>query len=209
MPDSIKLLSTPRFRPFFLTQLAGAFNDNLYKNGLTIFIAFQAASVSQEESNTLVNIAAGLFILPFFLFSPIAGQLADKHEKSMLIRRIKLLEIAIMLLGAAAFMLQSPAMLVAILFLMGTQSALFGPVKYSLLPQALRPAELVGGNAMVEFGTFIAILSASTSSVSATTRLQSPWSRPPVWATGRVAAYPRSAPVIPNLGLVSISRGKC
>ncbi|MFZ9036485.1 MAG: MFS transporter [Gammaproteobacteria bacterium] len=158
MPDSIKLLSTPRFRPFFLTQLAGAFNDNLYKNGLTIFIAFQAASVSQEESNTLVNIAAGLFILPFFLFSPIAGQLADKHEKSMLIRRIKLLEIAIMLLGAAAFILQSPAMLVAILFLMGTQSALFGPVKYSLLPQALRPAELVGGNAMVEFGTFIAIL---------------------------------------------------
>ena len=158
MPDSIKLLSTPRFRPFFLTQLAGAFNDNLYKNGLTIFIAFQAASVSQEESNTLVNIAAGLFILPFFLFSPIAGQLADKYEKSMLIRRIKLLEIAIMLLGAAAFMLQSPAMLVAMLFLMGTQSTLFGPVKYSLLPQALKPAELVGGNAMVEFGTFIAIL---------------------------------------------------
>jgi len=158
MPDSIKLLSSQRFRPFFLTQLAGAFNDNLYKNGLTIFIAFQAASLSQEDSNTLVNIAAGLFILPFFLFSPIAGQLADKHEKSMLIRRIKLLEIAIMLLGAVAFILHSPAMLVAILFLMGTQSALFGPVKYSLLPQALKPAELVGGNAMVEFGTFIAIL---------------------------------------------------
>ncbi len=158
MPDSIKLLSTQRFRPFFFTQLAGAFNDNLYKNGLTIFIAFQAASVSQEDSNALVNIAAGLFILPFFLFSPIAGQLADKYEKSMLIRRIKLLEIAIMLLGATAFILHSPAMLVAILFLMGTQSALFGPVKYSLLPQALKPGELVGGNAMVEFGTFIAIL---------------------------------------------------
>lgn len=158
MPDSIKLLSTRRFRPFFLTQLLGAFNDNLYKNGLTIFIAFQAASVSQQQSNTLVNIAAGLFILPFFLFSPIAGQLADKHEKSMLIRRIKLLEIVIMLLGGFAFVLQSPELLVAILFLMGTQSALFGPVKYSLLPQALKPAELVGGNAMVEFGTFIAIL---------------------------------------------------
>ncbi len=158
MPDSIKLLSTRRFRPFFLTQLLGAFNDNLYKNGLTIFITFQAASVSQQHSNTLVNIAAGLFILPFFLFSPIAGQLADKHEKSMLIRRIKLLEIAIMLLGATAFLLQSPSLLVAILFFMGTQSALFGPVKYSLLPQALKPAELVGGNAMVEFGTFIAIL---------------------------------------------------
>ena len=158
MPDSIRLLSTRRFRPFFLTQLLGAFNDNLYKNGLTIFIAFQAVNVTQEQSNTLVNSAAGLFILPYFLFSPIAGQLADKYEKSMLIRRVKLLEIAIMLLGLGAFVLQSPAMLVGILFLMGTQSALFGPVKYSLLPQALKPQELVGGNAMVEFGTFIAIL---------------------------------------------------
>ncbi|MCZ6578682.1 MAG: MFS transporter [Gammaproteobacteria bacterium] len=158
MPDSIRLLSSLRFRPFFLTQLLGAFNDNLYKNGLTIFIAFQAANISKDASNTLVNIAAGLFILPFFLFSPIAGQLADKFEKSMLIRRIKLLEIAIMLLGALSFMLQSVELLVAILFLMGTQSALFGPVKYSLLPQTLRPEELVGGNAMVEFGTFLAIL---------------------------------------------------
>ena len=158
MADSIKLLSTRRFRPFFLTQLLGAFNDNLYKNGLTIFIAFQVASVSQEESNTLVNIAAALFILPFFLFSAIAGQLADKHEKSMLIRRIKILEIGIMLLGATAFILQSPLFLVAILFLMGTQSALFGPVKYSLMPEALKAEELVGGNAMVEFGTFLAIL---------------------------------------------------
>ncbi|TNF86058.1 MAG: MFS transporter [Gammaproteobacteria bacterium] len=158
MPDSVKLLSTPRFRPFFLTQLAGAFNDNLYKNGLTIFIAFQAAGISQQESNTLVNIAAGLFILPFFLFSAIAGQLADKHEKSRLIRQIKLLEVAIMLLGALAFIFHSPIMLVAILFLMGTQSTLFGPVKYSLMPQALEPEELVSGNAMVEFGTFIAIL---------------------------------------------------
>jgi 1-acyl-sn-glycerol-3-phosphate acyltransferase len=158
MPDSIKLLSSRRFSPFFLTQLLGAFNDNLYKNGLTIFVAFQAATVSQQQSNTLVNIAAGLFILPFFLFSPIAGQLADKYEKSLLIRRIKLLEILIMLLGACAFLLQSPVLLIAILFLMGTQSTLFGPVKYSLLPQALKPQELVGGNAMVEFGTFIAIL---------------------------------------------------
>ena len=158
MPDSIKLLLTRRFRPFFLTQLLGAFNDNLYKNGLTVFIAFQAANVSQQQSNSLVNIAAGLFILPFFLFSPIAGQLADKHEKSMLIRRIKLLEIMIMLLGGIAFLMQSLELLVAILFLMGTQSALFGPVKYSLLPQALKPGELVGGNALIGFGTFIAIL---------------------------------------------------
>ena len=158
MPDSIKLLSSRRFGPFFLTQLLGAFNDNLFKNGLTIFIAFQAATISQQQSNTLVNIAAGLFILPFFLFSPIAGQLADKYEKAMLIRRIKLLEIGIMLLGAFAFLMQNHVMLIAILFLMGTQSTLFGPVKYSLLPQALEPEELVGGNALVEFGTFLAIL---------------------------------------------------
>ena len=158
MPDSMKLLGSRRFLPFFLTQLLGAFNDNLFKNGLTILIAFQAASISQESSNALVNIAAGLFILPFFLFSPIAGQLADKFEKAMLIRRIKLLEILIMLLGAVAFVIGSAEMLIGILFLMGTQSALFGPVKYSLLPQALKDQELVGGNALVEFGTFLAIL---------------------------------------------------
>jgi 1-acyl-sn-glycerol-3-phosphate acyltransferase len=158
MPDSIKLLKRRRFLPFFLTQLLGAFNDNLYKNGLTIFIAFQALNMTQGSSNTLVNVAAGLFILPFFLFSPIAGQLADKFEKSMLIRRIKLLEVFVMLLGALAFYLQDTWLLIAILFLMGTQSSLFGPVKYSLLPQALQPEELIGGNAMVEFGTFLAIL---------------------------------------------------
>ena len=158
MSDSMKLLGKRRFLPFFLTQLLGAFNDNLFKNGLTILIAFQAANISQESSNTLVNIAAGLFILPFFLFSPIAGQLADKLEKAMLIRRIKILEILIMLLGAFAFVIESAEMLIGILFLMGTQSALFGPVKYSLLPQALKEQELVGGNALVEFGTFLAIL---------------------------------------------------
>ena len=158
MSDSMKLLGSRRFLPFFVTQLLGAFNDNLFKNGLTILIAFQAASISQDSSNMLVNIAAGLFILPFFLFSSLAGQLADKFEKAMLIRRIKLLEIAIMLLGAIAFYLQHTTLLVAILFLMGTQSSLFGPVKYSLLPQALKDEELVGGNALVEFGTFLAIL---------------------------------------------------
>ena len=158
MPDSINLLKSRRFLPFFLTQFLGAFNDNLYKNGLTIFIAFKAVDMTQGSSNTLVNIAAGLFILPFFLFSPIAGQLADKYEKSFLIRRVKQLEILIMLFAAVAFYLQNPGLLIAILFLMGTQSSLFGPVKYSLLPQTLHSEELVGGNAMVEFGTFMAIL---------------------------------------------------
>jgi 1-acyl-sn-glycerol-3-phosphate acyltransferase len=165
MPESVRLLKSKRFLPFFLTQLLGAFNDNLYKNGLTIFIVFQAANISKDASNALVNIAAALFILPFFLFSPIAGQLADKFEKSILIQRIKILEIGIMLLAGIAFYLQSPVLLIVILFLMGTQSALFGPVKYSLLPQALEPKELVGGNAMVEFGTFLAILMGLIASV--------------------------------------------
>lgn len=156
--QSIHLLGKNRFLPFFLTQFLGALNDNLYKNGLTVFIAFQSVAISQAESNNLVNIAAGLFILPFFLFSTIAGQLADKYEKSKLIARIKLLEICIMLFAGLAFYLNSMSMLIGLLFLMGTQSALFGPVKYSLLPQVLRDEELIGGNAMVEFGTFIAIL---------------------------------------------------
>ena len=165
MPESVRLLKSKRFLPFFLTQLLGAFNDNLYKNGLAISIVFQAANISKDTCNALVNIAAALFILPFFLFSPIAGQLADKFEKSILIQRIKLLEIGIMSLAAIAFYLQSPILLIVILFLMGTQSALFGPVKYSLLPQALESKELVGGNAMVEFGTFLAILMGLIASV--------------------------------------------
>jgi len=155
---SIDLLGKRRFLPFFLTQFFGALNDNLYKNGLTVFIAFQSASISQSESNDLVNIAAGLFILPFFLFSTIAGQLADKYEKSYLISRIKILEIIIMLFAGLAFYLNSMTLLIGLLFLMGTQSALFGPIKYSLLPQVLKGDELIGGNALVQFGTFVAIL---------------------------------------------------
>lgn len=154
----MKLLNQKRFLPFFVTQLLGALNDNLYKNGLTVFIAFQTASLTQADSNNLVNIAAGLFILPFFLFSTLAGQLADKYEKSAFICKIKLLEVGIMLLASLAFYLQSITMLIGLLFLMGSQSALFGPVKYALLPQVLKDEELVGGNALVEFGTFMAIL---------------------------------------------------
>jgi MFS family permease len=155
---SIQLLGRRRFLPFFLTQFAGALNDNLYKNGLTVFIAYQSVAIDQSQSNLLVNMAAGLFILPFFLFSGIAGQLADKLEKSHLIRRIKLLEVGIMLFAGLAFYLQSMTLLIGLLFLMGTQSALFGPVKYSLLPQVLQEDELVGGNALVQSGTFLAIL---------------------------------------------------
>jgi len=152
------LLKQRRFGPFFLTQFLGAFNDNVFKNALVILIAFQAAFSSGYDSNTLINLSAGLFILPFFLFSATAGQLADKYEKSTLIRRIKVLEILIMCGAAIGFYLNNIALLIGLLFLMGTQSTLFGPVKYGILPQHLREEELMGGNGMVEMGTFLAIL---------------------------------------------------
>ncbi len=154
--NEFTLLKERRFLPFFITQFLGAFNDNVFKNALIILIAFQAANPAQ--SNLLINASAGLFILPFFLFSATAGQLADKYEKSHLMRWIKLLEIVIMLGAAAAFVLNSMSLLIGLLFLMGMQSTLFGPVKYSILPQHLKPEELVGGNGWVEMATFLAIL---------------------------------------------------
>lgn len=156
--SQFSLLKLRRFGPFFLTQFFGAFNDNLYKNALIILIAFRVAGGEPGDSNTLINLSAGLFILPFFLFSATAGQLADKYEKSRYIRRVKLMEIAIMTVAAVAFDLGSMSLLIGVLFLMGTQSTLFGPVKYGILPQHLRAAELIGGNGMVEMGTFVAIL---------------------------------------------------
>ena len=152
------LLRQRRFLPFFLTQFFGAFNDNVYKNALVVLITFQAARYTEMSAGVLVNLAAGLFILPFFLFSATAGQLADKFEKSHLMRLIKLAEIGIMGLAATAFALDSLTLMLATLFLMGAQSSLFGPVKYAILPQHLAETELVGGNALVESGTFVAIL---------------------------------------------------
>lgn len=156
--SQLDLLRLPRFAPYFVTQLLGAFNDNVFKNALVALITFSTIASSGANSASLVNIAAALFILPFFLFSALAGQLADKYEKSFLIRRIKLVEIAIMVLGAVAFLLQSLPMLLFVLFLMGCQSTFFGPIKYGILPQHLKETELVGGNAMVEMGTFLSIL---------------------------------------------------
>lgn len=151
------LLGKKRFLPFFITQALGAFNDNLFKNALLLFITFGGISAA-SDSALLTNIAAGLFILPFFLFSPVAGLIADKQEKSQLIRWVKLLEIAIMALAACAILVGNIWMMMSLLFLMGLQSAIFGPVKFALLPQHLKEQELVGGNALVEMGTFIAIL---------------------------------------------------
>jgi 1-acyl-sn-glycerol-3-phosphate acyltransferase len=156
--NEFTLLKQRRFLPFFVTQFLGAFNDNVFKNALIILIAFQAAGADASRSNFLINLCAGLFVLPFFLFSATAGQLCDKYEKSRYIRWVKLLEIAIMIGAAAGFLLNSVPLLVAMLFMMGFHSTLFGPAKYSIMPQHLKPEELVGGNAWVEMGTNLAIL---------------------------------------------------
>ena len=150
------LLGTRRFLPFFVTQLLGAFNDNIFKQSLILAILFKL-SVSADR-DLLVNLCALLFILPFFLFSALGGQFGEKFDKDALIRAIKLAEIVIMAVGATGFLLDNLYLMLAALFAMGTHSALFGPVKYSILPAALREQELVGGNALVEMGTFLAIL---------------------------------------------------
>ncbi len=160
MSDSsqFSLLGQRRFAPFFGTQFLGALNDNIFRNGLVILITFQGVSVLGMGHTVLANVAAFLFILPFFLFSATAGQLADKYEKSMLMQRIKLLEIGLMTLAAIALLSQQYAILLFVLFLMGCQSTLFGPVKYAYLPQKLHSDELIGGNALVESGTYVAII---------------------------------------------------
>src|SRR5574343_358790 len=149
------LLKTRRFLPFFLTQFLGAFNDNLFKNALVVLLTFQAASWTTIAPALLANLAAGIFILPFFLFSASAGQLADKYDKAGLTRLVKGLEIAIMLVALAGFVAHSLPVLFGALFLLGCHSTLFGPVKYALLPQHLREDELVGGNALGEAGTCV------------------------------------------------------
>ncbi|MGE8295401.1 MAG: MFS transporter [Pseudomonas sp.] len=150
------LLGKKRFLPFFVTQLLGAFNDNIFKQSLILAILFKLNT--GVDRDLLVNLCALLFILPFFLFSALGGQFGEKFAKDSLIRKIKAAEILIMLAGAAGVLLDNLPLMLAVLFAMGTQSALFGPVKYSILPQHLREEELVGGNALVEMGTFLAIL---------------------------------------------------
>lgn len=152
------LLGTRRFAPFFLTQFLGAFNDNLFKNALVVLLTFQAASWTALSPGLLANLAAGIFILPFFLFSATAGQLADKYDKALLARAVKWLEMLIMGVAALGFAWHSLPVLLVALFMLGLHSTLFGPVKYAILPQHLQADELIGGNAWVEAGTFVAIL---------------------------------------------------
>jgi len=156
--SQFRLLAERRFGPFFGVQFLGAMNDNLFKQALVILLAYQTTSFTAMSSDTLQNVAQALFVLPFFLFSATAGQLADKHEKSKLITVTVALELVIMVLGAVGLVSTNLAILLGALFLGGVQSALFGPVKYAILPQHLKEDELVGGNGLVEMGTSLAIL---------------------------------------------------
>lgn len=156
--NQFTLLKQRRFAPFFSTQFLGAFNDNIFRNGLIILLTFKGIEIFGLNASQIANVAGALFILPYFLFSAIAGQLADKFEKSFLIRSIKLLEILVMLFAATSLITQNYSSLLFILFLMGFQSSLFGPVKYAYIPQKLKTDELIGGNALVESGTYIAII---------------------------------------------------
>jgi 1-acyl-sn-glycerol-3-phosphate acyltransferase len=157
-PSQFSLLKQRRFAPFFWTQFLGAFNDNLFKTALIVILTYDALAWTTLSPSLLSNLIPGLFILPFVLLSATAGQIADKVEKSRLARYIKLLEIGIMLLAGVGWMTHTLWLLVAAVVGMGVHSTLFGPVKYAYLPQKLKPEELIGGNGVIEMGTFVGIL---------------------------------------------------
>ncbi|MCO8102155.1 MFS transporter [Acinetobacter indicus] len=158
MEKNENLLATRRFLPMFCTQFLGALNDNVFKQALLLVITYGWISQQSGSISTLNNLAALLFILPYFIFSATAGQIADKYERSQLVRYLKLLEIAVMLLATVGFLIGNLWLLMFALFLMGTQSTFFGPIKYAILPEILEPNELMSGNALFQSGTSIAIL---------------------------------------------------
>ena len=200
------LLAQRRFAPFFCAQFLGAFNDNVFKTALLTALTFDALSWTTMDRGLLNNLIPGLFILPFVLFSALSGQLADKFEKSRLTRYVKLLEIAIMGVAAIGWMTHSLWLLIAAVAGMGLHSTLFGPVKYAYLPQKLAPHELVGGNGLVEMGTFVGILLGEV--LGAVLVAQRPWGIEYV-AVGTIAiavagwlfarAMPDSPPPAPEL----------
>ncbi|MGN1055504.1 MAG: MFS transporter, partial [Comamonas sp.] len=155
--SQFQLLRERRFGPFFATQFLGAANDNLFKFALTVLVTYQL-QVAWLPSAVAGLVIGALFILPFLLLSATAGQLADRMDKAQLMRRVKDCEIAIMALALLGFAMAWPSLLLLCLVGMGIHSSFFGPAKFAYLPQVLQPAELTGGNGMVEMGTFVAIL---------------------------------------------------
>jgi 1-acyl-sn-glycerol-3-phosphate acyltransferase len=184
--SQLTLLRQRKFFPLFWTQFFGAFNDNFLKNSLVILITFQASQVMGIPATQMVSVAGGIFILPFFLFSATAGQLADKYEKGKIIRIIKLVEIGIMALATYGFMSHHFEFLLLVLFLMGLHSTFFGPLKFSILPQHLGERELMGGNALIEAGTFLSILLGTI-------------------AGGILISIPEHGPVYVSIGLLTVS----
>ena len=157
MFNALGLLKERRFLPLFVTQFLGAFNDNLFKNALVFFVTYSVYN-SVEAETSFSAIATGIFILPFFLFSALAGELADSHDKAAIMRIIKWAEIGIMTVGATGIFLSSTWIMLIALFAMGVHSTFFGPIKYAVLPQHLARDEVLGGTGMVEAGTYVAIL---------------------------------------------------
>ncbi|QPQ54380.1 acyl-[ACP]--phospholipid O-acyltransferase [Allosphingosinicella flava] len=155
---NLSLLARRRFAPLFVVQFLGAFNDNLLKFALLFLANFGLYAAEPDKAEMLATVATGLFILPYFLFSALAGQLADAWDKAKLVRIVKAAEIIIMTIGLAGFWTESIPLLLTSLFLMGLHSTLFGPVKYSILPQHLHENEIMGGTGLIEAGTFLAIL---------------------------------------------------
>ena len=156
--NQFTLLTTRRFLPLFITQFLGAFNDNFFKSALVMLITFRLADDAGMDPRVMVNVAAGVFILPFFLFAAPASDLADRWDRSFLMRQVKLAEIVIMGVAALGFHLNNLWLLIVVLFCMGAQSAFFSPAKYSILPQHLAKDELIAGNGLIQMGTYLAIL---------------------------------------------------
>jgi MFS family permease len=156
--SQFKLLTERRFAPLFWTQFLGAANDNLFKFAFTLLATYTSAQWGGGDGATAGFVIGAIFIAPFLLFSATSGQLADKFERCALMRFVKSLEIAIMVIAAWGFATQAATLLYVAVFFMGLHSTLFGPVKYAYLPQHLKDTELTGGNGLVEMGTFVAIL---------------------------------------------------
>lgn len=175
------LLCSKRFLPLFATQALGAFNDNFFKNALGVMALFASA----RWGGVLVAAGLGVFILPYVLFSALAGSLAERTDKARLIRATKLLEVALMALGALGFLTGSLALLMAVLFGLGVQATFFGPLKYAILPEHLAEDELLAGNARIEAGTFLAILAGT---IAGAALVRAPAGPDIVAATGLVIA---------------------
>jgi predicted MFS family arabinose efflux permease len=157
MQNTTHLLTARRFLPLFITQALGAFNDSLYKQAVVLFVTYQVYSNAAKEAQ-FSAIAQGLFILPFFLLSALAGQLADHRDKAKLIRIVKMAEVAIMVFGGLGLVLENIPLMLAGILAMGVHSTFFGPIKYAILPQHLHGDEVLGGTGLVEAGTYLAIL---------------------------------------------------